>query len=198
MKRSLPVVLATLALIAGACGDDDDSSERHRRRTTRRRDRCPCRAPMPRRRPTPRRRPRPRLRPSPGRDRAGRDRAAGTERAGEGEELALATTDLGDIIVDDEGLTMYLFMPDAQGDASVCNDECADPGRRRSRSPRSARASTCRCSARSHATTARVQGTYNGWPLYYFGGDNAPGDVNGQGLNDVWWVIDASGNAIGA
>ena len=43
-----------------------------------------------------------------------------------------------------------------------------------------------------------VQGTYNGWPLYYFSGDSAPGDVNGQGLNDVWWVIDASGTAIGA
>ena len=26
MKRSLPVLLATLALVAAACGDDDDSS----------------------------------------------------------------------------------------------------------------------------------------------------------------------------
>ena len=42
-----------------------------------------------------------------------------------------------------------------------------------------------------------VQATYNGWPLYYFGGDSAAGDVNGQGVNDVWWVIDASGTPIG-
>ena len=38
--------------------------------------------------------------------------------------------------------------------------------------------------------------TYNGWPLYYFSGDAAPGDTNGQALNDVWWVVDATGNAI--
>ena len=54
---------------------------------------------------------------------------AGTEPAdggGEGEELALATTDLGEVVVDDEGLTMYLFTPDAQGDTSVCVDDCAE------------------------------------------------------------------------
>ena len=44
----------------------------------------------------------------------------------------------------------------------------------------------------------RRQVTYNGWPLYYYAQDAAPGDVNGQGLNDVWWVVDPAGNAIGA
>ena len=28
--------------------------------------------------------------------------------------------------------------------------------------------------------------------------DAAPGDVNGQGLNDKWYVVDPAGNAIGA
>lgn len=25
-----------------------------------------------------------------------------------------------------------------------------------------------------------------GWPLYHFASDEEPGDVNGQGVNDVW------------
>ena len=32
------------------------------------------------------------------------------------------------------------------------------------------------------------QTTYKGWPLYYFAGDKAPGDVLGQGLGNVWFV----------
>jgi plastocyanin len=35
-----------------------------------------------------------------------------------------------------------------------------------------------------------MQATFMGWPLYYFVQDMAPGDVLGQGLNDVWFVID--------
>jgi predicted lipoprotein with Yx(FWY)xxD motif len=47
-------------------------------------------------------------------------------------------------------------------------------------------------------TTGDTQATYNGWPLYYFAGDAAAGDTNGQGVNDVWYVLDAEGNAVGA
>ena len=110
----------------------------------------------------------------------------------------MATTDLGDIIVDDEGMTMYLFMPDAQGDASVCNDECADGVAAAGRDHRGRRRPRQSLVGTITRDDGAVQGTYNGWPLYYFSGDSAPGDVNGQGLNDVWWVIDASGDAIGA
>ena len=27
------------------------------------------------------------------------------------------------------------------------------------------------------------------WPLYYFANDTAPGQTNGQGANDVWWLV---------
>jgi predicted lipoprotein with Yx(FWY)xxD motif len=33
-----------------------------------------------------------------------------------------------------------------------------------------------------------MQTTYNGWPLYYFVNDNAPGDTNGDGVANVWYV----------
>jgi predicted lipoprotein with Yx(FWY)xxD motif len=30
------------------------------------------------------------------------------------------------------------------------------------------------------------------WALYYYAGDNAPGDANGQGLNGKWFAIDGT------
>ena len=123
---------------------------------------------------------------------------AGSDDSADGEELSLATTDLGDIIVDDTGLTMYLFMPDAQGDVSVCNDDCAanwPPVGAVQSVEDGLDEALVGSITRDDGTT---QGTYNGWPLYYFANDAAPGDVNGQGANEVWWVIDASGNAVGA
>jgi predicted lipoprotein with Yx(FWY)xxD motif len=32
------------------------------------------------------------------------------------------------------------------------------------------------------------QVTYNGWPLYFFRNDTKPGDTNGQGLANAWFV----------
>ena len=34
------------------------------------------------------------------------------------------------------------------------------------------------------------------WPLYRFAGDEAPGDVNGQGSGDVWFVLDPQAKLI--
>ena len=36
------------------------------------------------------------------------------------------------------------------------------------------------------------QTTYKGYPLYYFNKDQKPGDVNGQGVNNVWFVLNKS------
>lgn len=41
-----------------------------------------------------------------------------------------------------------------------------------------------------------VQTTYGGWPLYYYVGDAAPGDVNGQGLDGQWFVVGADGKLV--
>ena len=50
--------------------------------------------------------------------------SATTMAAAEGEALAVSSTDLGDIITDAEGATLYIFTPDEQGDPT-CFDDCA-------------------------------------------------------------------------
>ena len=41
-----------------------------------------------------------------------------------------------------------------------------------------------------------MQVAYNGQPLYYYAFDDAPGDANGQRVNDVWFVLNTSGVAV--
>jgi len=43
-------------------------------------------------------------------------------------------------------------------------------------------------------TDGSTQVTYNGWPLYYFALDKAAGDTNGEGVQNVWYVITPEGN----
>ena len=40
------------------------------------------------------------------------------------------------------------------------------------------------------------QVTYAGKPLYHFAGDAKAGDVNGQGVGDVWFVLSANGELV--
>ena len=43
------------------------------------------------------------------------------------------------------------------------------------------------------------QVTYNGHALYYYIGDNKPGDTRGQALNQfgtLWYVLGPTGNAV--
>ena len=115
----------------------------------------------------------------------------------ESSSAALTTADssLGEIVVDGEGMTVYMFDNDTQGaDVSVCEGECATnwPA-----------VTTDSDSPEVEGVTGEVgtitgvdgstQVTLNGWPLYYFIGDEAAGDTNGQGVNDVWWVLTPAG-----
>ena len=43
-----------------------------------------------------------------------------------------------------------------------------------------------------------IQVTYNGWPLYFYAGDTVPGDTTGQDQGGVWFVVDPTGEPIGA
>jgi predicted lipoprotein with Yx(FWY)xxD motif len=121
--------------------------------------------------------------------------AAGSAAAGS-VALELTSGDLGEYLVDGDGNTLYLFMPDEGGGESTCYDDCAanwPPFEGEASAGEGVDTALVSTTARTDGTT---QVTYNGWPLYYFGGDAAPGDTNGQGVLDIWYVVGADGEGI--
>lgn len=124
-----------------------------------------------------------------------------TESAG-GAEMAdvavtVASTSLGEVLADAEGVTLYMFDPDEQG-ASTCYDQCATswPPLVVEGEPVAGEGADAALLGTVERDDGSVQVTYDGWPLYYFAQDAAAGDVKGQGVNDVWWVLGAGGEPI--
>ncbi len=124
------------------------------------------------------------------------DAATSSEtEAGGAATVAVAASDLGEILVDAEGRTLYLFLNDEQGDPT-CNDDCAQawpPLEGPGEAGEGAAADLLGTVEREDGTQ---QVTYNDWPLYYFANDQQPGDTNGQGVGDVWFVVDVTGEPV--
>jgi len=112
-----------------------------------------------------------------------------------GGTLAVSASALGEVITDGDGNTLYLFVPDAQGD-STCYDGCEAAWPQMDREVSAGDGVDPALIGSTERTDGTQQATYNGWPLYYFASDAAAGDTNGQGINEVWYVIDADGNAV--
>jgi predicted lipoprotein with Yx(FWY)xxD motif len=126
------------------------------------------------------------------------------ERGPADEVKAADVAGLGTILVDGQGIALYLFETDRRGSPSRCYDTCAiqwppdllpkgvsapivGPG---------VRADLLGTAPRTDGTT---QVTYNGWPLYLWPPDHTPGTATGQGLTNAggrWWVVDPAGNAV--
>jgi predicted lipoprotein with Yx(FWY)xxD motif len=103
--------------------------------------------------------------------------------------LVSETPELGEFLTDAEGMTLYLFTNDEPG-VSNCSDDClanwpAFSAEEPLTLPEGV-PGTLGTITRDDGTT---QVTYNDWPLYYWVGDEAPGDTNGQGVGDVWFVV---------
>jgi predicted lipoprotein with Yx(FWY)xxD motif len=123
--------------------------------------------------------------------------ATGTPAAA-GATVELATSELGEILVDSAGMTLYGFTPDEPTGEPTCYDQCAaawpalivDDDFTVGDGLDMADFSTA---TRTDGGTQLKLGIY---PLYYFANDEAPGDTNGQGLNEIWFVIGADGELI--
>jgi predicted lipoprotein with Yx(FWY)xxD motif len=99
------------------------------------------------------------------------------------------TDELGQFLTDAEGMTLYLFTRDEPG-KSNCYDECAVNW-----PPLLSDNTTLPEGVAGELTVvARDDGTemlaYNGWPLYYWINDEAPGDTTGHLVGDVWFVVE--------
>jgi predicted lipoprotein with Yx(FWY)xxD motif len=110
--------------------------------------------------------------------------------------VEVTESDLGQILTS-EGMTLYLFMPD-DGGAPTCYDDCATawPPLVADGAPTVGEG----LDAALFATAARDDGgdqlTVDGWPLYFFSGDAAPGDTTGQGVGGQWYAVGPDGVAI--
>ena len=112
----------------------------------------------------------------------------------------LRASSLGQIVVDAQGRTLYLFEADKSG-KSACDGPCATVW-----SPylsKGAPQASTGASGGLIGTTARGDGstqvTYGGHPLYHYVGDKAPGDVTGQDLDQFgakWYVVDKAGKKV--
>lgn len=111
------------------------------------------------------------------------------------------SSDYGTYLVDSDGMSLYLFTTDVQGEKSTCYDACATAWPPlltdgETMAEGSAMADMLGTIERKDGT---MQVTYNGWPLYYFVKDKAAGDTAGQDLHGFgggWYLVNPEGMAI--
>jgi predicted lipoprotein with Yx(FWY)xxD motif len=122
-----------------------------------------------------------------------------TEQAASAPTTAVAG-DLGRMLVDAEGRTLYVWAAD-QGAQSTCDGPCAEawPPVTTVGEPKAGDGADASLLATSKRADGTLGVTYDGHPLYYFAGDSAAGDANGQGSDGfgaTWSVVSPAGDAI--
>ena len=123
---------------------------------------------------------------------------AATPAAPAAPALATADSDLGEIVVDGDGRTVYVFDEDEPGSGeSACTGECAGTW------PAVVAGSDAPAADEVDGELGTIeredgtlQVTLDGRPLYLFAGDGAAGDVTGQGVDGTWFVVGGDGEKI--
>lgn len=117
---------------------------------------------------------------------------AAPAQAPAGDSVAVTSADspLGDILVGLDGMTLYGFKNDVDGQSS-CSGTCAEAWPPLTVDPSwtvgpGLDNGVFNTVERDDGTQQLVAGQ---WPLYYYSGDTAPGDINGQGSGGVWFVV---------
>src|SRR6201996_4076305 len=107
--------------------------------------------------------------------------------------LTMKTTKIGTVLTDSKGDTLYVYSKDMRGAASTCTMSCAKQWPAVMGKPEAAMGVKFSGSLGSvKDMDGMVQATYDGYPLYTYAGDMAPGDTSGNGAGGVWHVITGS------
>jgi predicted lipoprotein with Yx(FWY)xxD motif len=118
-----------------------------------------------------------------------------------GAVLGVASTSLGEVLVDGQGHTVYMLTADSPNHSS-CAGECLEYWPPVA-SPGSGKVPSISGISAKLGVTTTMDGTSmltaNGWPLYTYEDDKAPGDVNGQGVmtfGGTWYALSPAGEPI--
>lgn len=120
-----------------------------------------------------------------------------------GDEAGVAVqageTGLGTVLVDGEGMTLYMFTEDETG-VSNCTGSCAETWPPLTVGEDFAVGAGLDASIVStiERDDGSLQLAVNGVPLYRYAADNQAGDTNGQGVGDVWFVVSPEGELVEA
>ncbi|MFF1251922.1 hypothetical protein ACFVYC_05435 [Pseudarthrobacter sp. NPDC058329] len=118
--------------------------------------------------------------------------------AAAGVDLMIASSSLGDIVVDAKGMSLYYFTKDVKDSGtSACTEGCltAWPPLLTTSDEPKVEGVTGTVGTITTPEGAK-QVTLNGMPLYYYVKDTKAGDILGQGVNDVWYLADPAGEMI--
>jgi predicted lipoprotein with Yx(FWY)xxD motif len=118
-----------------------------------------------------------------------------TAASGADATVKVASSDLGKILVDAKGMTLYAFTPDT-ATTSACTGGCAAAW-----PPLAATGTPTGDGVTGDITVIdRPDGTKQvvvaGHPLYTFASDAAAGDTTGQGSGGKWFVVSADGSLV--
>lgn len=118
-----------------------------------------------------------------------------------GTKISVGSTKLGQVLVDSNGLTLYLFLAD-NATASSCNSaSCVQywPPVLTTGAPQPGPGVTAALLGTITRADGTTQVTYAGHPLYRFISDRSAGQATGQGVNAFgapWFVVSPSGTLI--
>ncbi|MER7136030.1 MULTISPECIES: SCO0930 family lipoprotein [Streptomyces] len=107
---------------------------------------------------------------------------------------------LGDIVVDKRGMTVYRFKKDSAWPMkSACTGDCL---KKWPVVPPVSKNDVEGVTTKGFVTFGRPDGiqqqSLDCWPLYTFSGDSEPGDTNGQGVGGTWYAVSPGAKLVGA
>jgi predicted lipoprotein with Yx(FWY)xxD motif len=102
-------------------------------------------------------------------------------------------------LVDQQGRALYLYTADTQNEStSACTAECLTQWQpvAVTGTPQAGNGVDASLLGTITRDDGTMQATYNGWPLYTYTGDTAPGTTSGQGMGGAWFLVSGTGNSI--
>lgn len=126
--------------------------------------------------------------------------AASVPVTGETTIKAMLSDNHGPILVDGDGVAVYVYTKDTQnGTTSACTEQdCTSnwmPVTTQG-APIAGAGAIQKLLGTITRPDGTMQVTYNGWPLYHSNKDNGSGSTNGQGLDNSWFLVSPAGKAI--